>query len=231
LQLCSGLTKVSYSPCTVQVLHVETDSSPGFGIEPRDKVLIKPFGDGIFTKKDMHWKQSRDTIRDQLRRSRYSDLSVFQRTVDNLLRSIRAHGDVVDLQPLFSRMTLDITTEFILGESAKSLVALEGTDSQKFSDAFDIVQKQATAQMRRFNLHWLRDDRYRQAQRDLNHFTDQMIDRSLGLALGGDTETIHSGFLLAIAQETRDRTAIRGQVLHLLVAGRDTTASLLSWTM
>jgi cytochrome P450 len=170
-------------------------------------------------------------IRDQFRRTRYSNLSVFQCTVDALLQSIRAHGDVIDLQPLFFRMTLDITTEFILGESAQSLVALEGTDTQKFFDAFDIVQKQATAQMRRFNLHWLRDNRYRQARRDLNHFIDQMIDRNLGLDLGSDTESMQPDFLLAIAQESRDRTALRGQVLNLLAAGRDTTASLLSWTM
>jgi cytochrome P450 len=206
--------------------------SLGFDIGPRGKVLQPLFGEGIFTVEGERWKHSRDTIRIQLQHKQYGNLNVFRRTVDDLLQILRARGGIVDLQPLFFRMTLDISTQFIFGESVQSLVSLGGSDQRRFADAFDVVQKQATAQMRRYDLRWLgHRRRYRQAQRDLNHLTDQILDRNLEIASDGHTRVAHYAFLLALARYTPDRAALRGQVLNLLTAGRDTTASLLSWTL
>jgi cytochrome P450 len=206
--------------------------SLGFGIEPRGEVLQPLFGEGIFTVEGERWKHSRDMIRGQLQHRQYGNLNVFRRTVDDLLQIVRARGGIIDLQPLFFRMTLDISARFIFGESVQSLVSLEGSDQRRFADAFDVVQKQATAQMRRYDLRWLgHRRRYQQAQRDLSRLTDQIIDRNLEIPLDGHTRVAHYAFLLAIARNTPDRAALRGQVLNLLAAGRDTTASLLSWTL
>jgi cytochrome P450 len=171
-------------------------------------------------------------IRHRFQHKYYKNLDVFQPNVDNLVQIIRKSGDVVDLQPLFSQMTLDISTEYLFGESVRSLVAQDGSEMRRFADAFDVVSGQATAQMRLYDLRWITGRRRCQrAQKDLNRITDQILERNLGAALEGYTETSRHEFLCALARDSPDRTVLRGQVLNLLAAGRDTTASLLSWTL
>jgi cytochrome P450 len=125
-------------------------------------------------------------------------------------------------------MTLDITTKFIFGESVRSLVAQTGSNERKFADALDAVQQNAIAQMQRHGFRWLGDwRRHRQARDALHHFTDHILDRNLEKSL----DSLSHSFLFAIARNTSNRTALRGHALHVLAAGRDTTASLLSWTL
>jgi cytochrome P450 len=211
---------------------VDVDSPSDFGIEPRRNVLQPLFGDGIFTQEGLHWMHSRSTIRHQLKHKQYGNLEVFERTVNDLIQIIHGSGGVVDLQPLFFRMTFDITTEFLFGESVRSLVALEGSDKRRFADTFDIVQRQATEKMRRYDIRGITNRRlYRQAWKDLHRFTDQFLDENLNPDQEAQLDSTQHQLLYAIAQEAQDRTALRGQVLNLLAAGRDTTASLLSWTL
>ncbi|KAH5617431.1 hypothetical protein HBI23_257160 [Parastagonospora nodorum] len=202
-----------------------------FGIQARRKIILPLFGEGIFTEEGQRWKCSRDFIRAQLQHKQYGNLEVFQQSIDELLNIMRSSKGTIDLQPLFLRMTLDTTTRFILGESVRSLVALPGSAERKFSDAFDVVQCNATVQMRIYGFQWFEHKRrFWRARRDLQQFTDQILDRKVGKHPNGCTESPASAFLSAIAQNTSSRAALRGQALNLLTAGRDTTASLLSWT-
>jgi cytochrome P450 len=203
-----------------------------FGIEPRRNVLQPIFGNGIFTQEGETWKSSRSTIRHQLQHKQYGNLDLFEATVDNLLHAIRKGGGVVDLQPLFFRMTLDITTEFLFGESVRSLVAPDDSIKRRFASAFDVVQRRATKQMRRGDIRWLGNHRqYWQAWNDLTQITDQMLDQNLKASKENCNPSTQHEFLCALARDAEDRAALRGQVLNLLAAGRDTTASLLSWTL
>jgi cytochrome P450 len=145
-----------------------------------------------------------------------------------MIHLIRSCNGTLDLQPLFFRMTLDITTKFLFGESARSLTARPGSNERNFADAFDVVQQNATAQMQRYGFQWLGDwRRYRQARSALHQFTDQIIDRNLEKS----PNSLSHAFLFAIARNAPNQTALRGQGLHVLAAGRDTTAALLSWTL
>lgn len=68
----------------------------------------------------------------------------------------------------------------------------------------------------------------------INEFVNPFIDRALNLSeeeLATKTKS-ESGytFLHALAGFTRDRTVLRDQLVAILLAGRDTTASSLSWT-
>jgi cytochrome P450 len=211
---------------------VDADVPVDFGIEPRRSVLQPIFGEGIFTQEGLHWKRSRNIIRGHLQHKQYDNLELFQGSVDNLLHTIQKGGGTVDLQPLLFRMTLDITTEFVFGESVRSLVAPENSIERRFADAFDIVQRRATGQLRSWNIRWIGDrQQYWQAWRDLTSITDQILDRNLKLSEESSNLTKQHEFLCAMAQTAGDRATLRGQVLNILAAGRDTTASLLSWTL
>jgi cytochrome P450 len=212
--------------------HADADVLLDFGIEPRRNVLQPIFGDGIFTQEGLDWERSRNTIRGQLQHRQYGNLELFQGSVDDLIHTVEKGGGMVDLQPLFFRMTLDTTTEFLFGESVRSLVAPEDSIGRRFANAFDVVQRRATGQMRRCDILWLGDrQRYRQAWTDLTRITDQILDRNIKLSKQNCNPTKRQEFLCAMAQTASDPAALRGQVLNLLAAGRDTTASLLSWTL
>jgi hypothetical protein len=64
---------------------------------------------------------------------------------------------VIDLQPLFFRLTLDVTTEFLFGKSIESLKVPEPTGEQTFAEAFNIAQEYIAKRFRLLDLYWLMD--------------------------------------------------------------------------
>jgi cytochrome P450 len=142
-------------------------------------------------------------------------------------------GGVVDLQPLFFRLTLDVTTAFLFGKSIHSLRAPKDSQEQTFSQAFDTAQSYVASRFRLLDLYWLIGGRkWREACADVQKFADQIIDQNLS-----NSETVEGQsdgsyvFLKSVAKVCPNRAALRGQIINILAAGRDTTACLLSWTL
>ena len=184
------------------------------------------FGDGIFTQEGAHWKHSREMLRPHFQHRQYDNLEVFRESVDNLIDNIKG-GDVVDLQPLFFLLTLDTTTAFLVGESVNSLKASKTVGEQTFAGAFDTAQEYVAKRYRLLDLYWLiGGKKFQKACDNIHRFADQIIDRNLGRG-SKDEES----FLDSVAKNTPDRNALRGQIINILTAGRDTTACLLSWTL
>jgi cytochrome P450 len=185
------------------------------------------FGDGIFTQDGSSWKHSRDLLRPQFAQEQYKDLDIFREAVNDLINALPSEG-VVDLQPLFFRLTLDTTTAFLFGESVKSLRAPESASETTFATAFDTAQDFIAKRMRLTNLYWLIGGKqFTKACEDVHRFADQIIDQNLH----NQKNCNRYVFLNSLAKETEDRTALRSQIINILVAGRDTTACALSWTL
>lgn len=203
-----------------------------FGTGPRRAITLPMFGDGIFTQEGPDWKHSRDLLRPQLQHSQYENLEVFRVAVNDLIQLIRCSDGAIDLQPLFFRLALDTTTAFLFGETVRSLVAPEATGERTFASAFNTAQQWVTKRYRLLGLYWLVDGKaFRRACQDVHKFADQIIDRNLLSDRSGAGDPGRYVFLDTVAQSTTDRTALRGQIINLLAAGRDTTACLLSWTL
>ncbi|KFY10203.1 hypothetical protein V491_07770 [Pseudogymnoascus sp. VKM F-3775] len=201
-----------------------------FGMGPRREITFPMFGDGIFNQDGDAWKQSRELLRPQFHFKEYADLGIFSDACDNLLDNIPASGGVVDLQPLFFRLTLDVTTAFLFGESIESLKLSENTREQTFADAFNIAQEYVAKRFRLLDLYWLIGGKeFRDACEKVHFFADQIIDRNLSHEVTEDKGSKYV-FLRAMAKKTPNRTALRSQIINILTAGRDTTACLLSWT-
>ena len=190
------------------------------------------FGDGIFTQEGAAWKHSRDMLRPQLQHKQYESLEVFRTAVDDLIHLIQENTGVVDLQPLFFRLTLDTTTAFLFGESVRSLITPEAVGEGTFATAFNTAQQWVTKRFRLLDLYWLIGGKeFQQACNDVHKFADQIIDRNLSEDRDESDQSGKYVFLDTVAKNTSDRTALRGQAINLLAAGRDTTACLLSWTL
>ena len=96
------------------------------------------FGNGIFTRDGEAWQHSRDMLRPSFMRSQVADLQLIDRHVAHLIRAIPRDGSTIDLQPLFFQLSLDTSTEFLLGESTDTLVPENHlTDAYKFAEAFN----------------------------------------------------------------------------------------------
>ncbi|KIW13045.1 hypothetical protein PV08_08232 [Exophiala spinifera] len=175
------------------------------------------------------WKHSREILRPQLAFKQYEDLEVFQEPDATLLEALPANG-VVDLQPFHFRLTLDVTTAFLFGESVHSLQEPRTPGEPEFSSAFTTAQGFIAKRMRLQELYWLvSGKRFRQACSDVHRFADQIIDRNLAKDLRDTEEQKTYVFLDFLARNTTDRNAFRSQIINVLVAGRDTTACLISW--
>ena len=215
------------------------DANHGLGQDwsfgPRRYITFPMFGDGIFTQEGEAWRRSRLMLRPQLVHRQYEDLKLFDEPMDDLMDNLPESGGVVDLQPLFFRFTLDVTTAFLFGESIRSLKSEPGSPEQHFAAAFDLAQSYVIQRFRLLDLYWLIGGReFREACRQVNAFADKVIDQNLrGDALSNDDgkETGRYVFLRTVAKSFPDRSALRGQIINILAAGRDTTACLLSWTL
>lgn len=203
-----------------------------FSIGPRRAIAFPMFGDSIFTQEGRQWKHSRDMLRPLLRKKQYKSLDLFRTAVDDLVQHVQDCKGTIDLQPLFFRLTLDTTTAFLFGDSVRSLVGPEVVDESSFAIAFNTAQQWITRRFRLSDLYWFVNGKeFRKACEDVHRFADQIIDRNLSLNRCENPDPGKYDFLDTIAGKTTDRTALRGQIISLLVAGRDTTACLLSWTL
>lgn len=203
-------------------------------------------GDGIFTLDGAGWEHARALLRPQFSREQISDLESLEVHVQRLMNCIENSGDaVVDLQPLFYGLTLDSATEFLLGESVDSLLALDTTitgrteSSQNgklsFGDAFNIAQHYLIVRARLRGLYWLvNPKKFRDAIKVCHGFIDHFVDLAVHPEKKQRTASHPNQrkyiFLDAIAEQNKDPKFLRAQLLHILLAGRDTTASLLGFT-
>ncbi|KAF2138891.1 uncharacterized protein K452DRAFT_233513 [Aplosporella prunicola CBS 121167] len=229
-----------------------------FDVGPTRRLTFLPMlGNGIFTADGAHWKHSRAIIRPQFTRDQVSDLNLEETHVQNMMRllepKIGADGwiEQIDLLPYFFRLTIDSATEFLFGESVNSQLRLLPEEQSakigspgsfnaermmKFVKAFESGQTVLAARTRFMDSPWLYDSL---AFRDSCKIVHEFVDHFVRLALSKDLrkKELEKGngtkeqyiFLEGLAAETQNPTELRHELLHLLLAGRDTTASHLGW--
>lgn len=227
-----------------------------FSLGDRRKNACNPLlGSGIFTLDGRGWEHSRTMLRPQFAREQVSDLDLEERHVQNMMRALPVDGQgwiETDLQVLFFRLTLDSATEFLFGESVDSQikempgydVAADEKDRHQdesgFAQAFDESQGWLATRTRFQDLYWLVQSKGFRRSCDRTH---RFVDHFVRLALSRPPiELAEEGkftdekkpkekyvFLNALAAQTRDPLELRYQLLNILLAGRDTTASMLGW--
>lgn len=171
-------------------------------------------------------------LQPQFGRQQYNDLKIFQVHIDSLLDRISENSQCVDLQSLFFRLTLDTTTNYLFGTSTNSLGENQGSEGSNFAEDFEIAQNYVVQRFRLLDLYWLiGGKRFRNACSSVHQFMDSIIDlRNEGNEESGGEKGRYVCFD-AIAESSKDRRALRAQLLNVLLAGRDTTACLLTWVL
>ncbi|KAL1621717.1 hypothetical protein SLS56_009059 [Neofusicoccum ribis] len=213
-----------------------------FAIAPfRQPALHGFLGDGIFTTDGGHWAASRAMIRPNFARDQVADLEAFERHIADLFAVIPRDGATpFDLQELFFRFTIDSATEFLFGKSVNSLRLTQGEAAEsRFAEAFTVAQAEGLDLIRLGPLARLVGAKAKVSDGEravdvVHSYVDQFVDEAVRyreeLELQGGAEKKEDEkyvFLHELAKQTKDKRRLRDELLNVLLAGRDTTASLL----
>ncbi len=209
-----------------------------FGIGHRLAAFKPLLGEGIFDTDGGHWASSRALVRPSFTRDQLADLSSLEDLFQDLVAVLPRNGQtVVDLQPLFFCYTLDSATEFLFGQSAATLKTPPGQNV--FAQAFQDAQRAIIA---RTTLGWLsvlyRDRKASQGTRICRDFAARLVDEAFETVRNREKEQPQhkqgelrpQKYILAheLASRTSDKQRVLDELMNVLLAGRDTTASLLS---
>ncbi|KAK0105094.1 hypothetical protein ONS95_004543 [Cadophora gregata] len=212
-----------------------------FELPPRRKVAFHPtFGHGIFTTDGKEWEASRALLRPNFTRSQVGDLETFEGHIGKLIRRIPRGGETVDLQELFFMLTMDSATEFLFGTSSDVLgLGMSGQREKglKFQEAFTYITERVGLQSRLGKLATLLPDkRMDESIKFVHEYIGPYIRKAVEMRKSGfeEKENTEEGraryvFLEQLAKQDLGERKTQDELLNILLAGRDTTASLLSY--
>jgi cytochrome P450 len=177
------------------------------------------------------WKRSRELLRRQFVRIQYQDVKVFEGPINNLLATLSSSTGVVDLQPEFFRFTLATTTSLIFGEP---FAGLNPSDHETFAENFDYCSLIGTLRLRLANFCFLYNPpKFKRACTEIKRYATHYVNHALKdmEEKGEESASERHPFILDLYKELQDRILVRDQLMNVLIAGRDTTACLLSWSL
>ncbi|KAL9593601.1 MAG: hypothetical protein Q9219_007475 [cf. Caloplaca sp. 3 TL-2023] len=202
-----------------------------FGLASRRGAMWPFLGEGIFTQDGRPWKHSRELLRRPFLKTHYQNLEGFQEPVRNLLARLSSSPGVIDLQPLFFQYTLATTTALIFGQPVESS---EDGEQDGFASSFDYATWITTLRSRLTDFYWIyQPKRYQEACRNVRKFADGFVTKALSARLESKEEESADryAFIEDLYAKYKDKELVRDQLINILLAGRDTTACLLTWTL
>lgn len=207
-----------------------------YSLGSRSMCLFPLLGEGIFTQDGSAWKHSRELLERQFARVRGAGIAVFGQYATDLLDAIAAEerasaSGVIDLQPHFFDYTLGTTTDLLFGEPHSSLPK---TDRDALRDNFDYASQISAIWLRLAKLAWFYEPpTFRNACKGVREWAKFFSGKALDCLerQGEEVAREKYAFIVELWKDMQDRELVRDQLLHVLIAGRDTTACLLSWTL
>lgn len=241
----------------VNMRHIAT-SMADWGVWRRaERGVWGPFLEkGIFTSDGHDWQFSRGLVRPAVTRAQVAQVGRLEPHVADLVARIPADGRTFEAAALLLDMTLDSAQEMLLGVGrADTLDTAQREEKARFQAAMDdcmeaIFWRVRMSALQRW-LDWRGEMRYLADVRSVHGYVDRLIARHaekleregrLGRQghaaadaekAGDRADDAGDGRGYVFADELLrvtggDREQVRWEVLSVLVAGRDTTASLLA---
>ena len=193
--------------------------------------LFPLLGEGIFTQDGRPWKHSREMLRRQFARMNYQTMSAYDDPINRLVAELSSASGVVDLQPAFFRFTLTTTTALIFGEAVGGL---DDDDQDTFSKSFDYASYICAIRLRLADFCWAYSpSEFRRSCATVKRYANHFVQRPLKDVEENweDEARKRHLFILNLYKELQDPGMVCDQLVNILIAGRDTTACLLSWAL
>lgn len=201
----------------------------------RKKAFAPLLGNSIFQNDGDSWKSSRVLLRTCFQHGQVADIGIFEPHVSNFISAIPRDGSTIDLALLFDRLTADIATDFLFGESLKSLEQPTLLDTGVLKAIHD---SQAGCEIRWLlgNLScFVPQPKFFKNVQIVHRFIQKHVDKALKhrtdcfASLDTDTTAspISENFLKKLSSRTQDRKVLQDELLTLYFAGTDATSALL----
>lgn len=177
-------------------------------------------------------------LRPVFTRAQIADMAILKRHVERFLGRVRFDGAEVDLQPLFFDFTSDVATHVLFGRSIDKQVGNEEAVGfvRAYEKCLDFFMNGGDSEMWGLAPPWLSGAK-RKFRRDCklinayvkNIVEEAMVRKGKGDEEKGDGEGEDRYVLLEyLVQQGLEEEQVRAEVLNTFLAGRDTTASMLS---
>jgi enediyne biosynthesis protein E7 len=212
--------------------HVLADSADnyhkGMGLTEAKRVI----GEGLLTSEGEFWRRQRRTIQPAFRRDRVAELTgLIADEANALISRLESHAgrEPVDIVAEMTRVTLGVLGRGLLGADLAGFGNL--------SAAFEAVQDQAMFEMVTLGMIpvWLPLPRHRRFRRALGQLEE--VAFALASARADGDHPGRENIVARLREACRDEPdagltlkTLRDELLTLLLAGHETTASTLSWT-
>ncbi|KAF2430667.1 cytochrome P450 [Tothia fuscella] len=205
-----------------------------YGMGTRRLAFFPMIGEGIFTQDGPAWKRSRELIRRQFARVQKQNLQVFTPHVKELISGLENESKfagTVDMKPFFFDYTLSTTTQLLFGEPHGSLSERE---RDAVRDNFDYAALGVGVRLRLADLAiFYNPSKFRNACKGIKQWASIFAGKAMKYRneVGDEKASEKYSFIIDMWHELQDEALVRDQLLHILVAGRDSTADLLCWTL
>ncbi|KDQ19554.1 hypothetical protein BOTBODRAFT_28130 [Botryobasidium botryosum FD-172 SS1] len=243
---------------TVEPEHIKSILATDFPNFIKGPTFIKAaesmLGQGVFNSDGDMWKFHRSITRPFFTRDRISDFENFDRHAGAVIEKMKANfdaGAAIDYQDMVARFTLDSAAEFLFGISVDSVasaplpVPADGITSLASADTNNLVKDFAKAfaetQLHICSRHRLGPlwplleffgDKTAKNMSTLYAFVDPIVKKALQNKRAKKVDAavgVEETLLAHLVQQTDDAAIIRSELLNILIAGRDTTASTLTF--
>ncbi|OJJ98984.1 hypothetical protein ASPACDRAFT_1881697 [Aspergillus aculeatus ATCC 16872] len=209
---------LKYTIVTIEPENIKTILSTrfrGYGLAHRLPIFQPLLGEGIYDTDGAHWATSRALIRPNFTKDQVADLTPFESLIPSLLAHIPRDGaTAVDLQDLFFRLKMQ-------------------RSELDFAEAFNYAQEAMTVRaiLGPFGRFYY-DKKAERCNRVCRDFAMPFVEEAVRAVQdgGGGSGRKPEKYIFSheLASRTSDKRRILDELMNVLLAGRDTTASLLS---
>lgn len=171
-------------------------------------------------------------------RSQVGDLDTFDHHISAMISRIPKDGSTVDMQALFFMLTIDSVTEFLFGTSTAILEGgVANERGNKFSEAFTYATEKIGFKGRVGKLaDFIPDKKFEDSTAYIHEYVHGYVRKAVELHKNAltnekseEADSSRYVFLEQLAKAGYSERKIQDELLNILLAGRDTTASLLSY--
>jgi cytochrome P450 len=186
-------------------------------------------GDGLLTSEGELWRKQRKTVQPVFQPKRIArQAAVMADEAEKLVARLRDHA---------GREPVDIRAEMTglaLGVLGHTLIDTDLGEFESIGHSFEVVQDQAMFEVMSLGAvpMWIplpKQLRFRRARRDLQAIVDQLAAESGAHPAGDDLISRLVDSVRKEADPQVGRTRMRDELVTMLLAGHETTASTMSW--
>ncbi|KAJ6439817.1 cytochrome P450 [Purpureocillium lavendulum] len=223
---------VFYTCDSLNIKQILAGSFEDFGLpDARIAALSSFVGDGIFTLDNEQWYHTRVSLKPMVAKvDKEAIHAILEHNFQAALRLIPTDNSAVDLQDMFFRLVMDFATEHLTGNSARMLSndGTGGVRAKQFVADYltcstEVIARLSLGPLQHFRVNRTANGAKLAVFRFLDSFIDDSLRKRAAEGLVGRED-----FLSQLMAMTTDRKVLRNQLLHILVATRDTVASTLS---